>query len=1387
MMVDGAEKTTSQSNTKVPDEKQMVKRFRRSAAGYDEQLPSDIRPPRVLQRTLNYLFDEVIGGAPLATVHKFVWDRTRSIRNDFSIQRVTKLDDLKIAIDCFERIARFHILSLHQLSRQDEDNGEFDHHQEREQLNNTLLSLMYYYDDSRSILTSANEAEFRAYCIIFEIQDQRPDLEDRVQLWPRSLIYDKRVQIALKIYAAAGNSSDEQGPLRPRTSFSIAQANSARFWALVQSQAVPYILACVAEIYFNFIRSTALETIWKAYKVKRPGPQPHDWVLSDLTPALGFDHEDQTRDFCEDHGFSILEKESGEAYVELGSVTGKYLTDSKSRRKQIFSQTIVEAKRLGRTLPAVINGLSVSEAQAQGLVQDPAETFSSSASNNESLFITGDSDEETKKEVRETDTSKPKDKSTKKTAVIGPSTQPLVPTPTIFGKPSSKPNPFATVGTFGVPTPLTSVSQPSNSSATSKPSTPTLSGSNPFDKPPKFNFWPNKTATNDSSISLPTTTPPAALPVQETKSPEDPPSSIFKVPAPFQTDSKSTKPLFGAQDEKSPNNPISTPPSPKTSDSTTQVGLIPSASATKPSATISNPFQWPKPPITTESAPVSKPFFDWQKPSAATQASQSDPKLTSLSEVPEPPTAREPSSTFSFFNEPPKTKESSSLFSFLNEPPKTEESSSPFSFLNEPPKTEESSSPFPTLNEPPKSKVSNPPFVFPNEPTIPPKRSTTDDSGMPSPFSAPNDTSSAADPSKLSGQFSPSQITPTLPNQDPIQPATESSKNIRELKLAPANILPSLRKPNLSPFMPATSPAEQAKVKPPEPDPRPAVLEQLSASLMTDEGGLFAQFMEYTLSSVVKNAFYQVKDEQSWERAGEVRAILLSKKYFKRWKRIAWARGLRRGKDERRKLAQSMREKPGNPPQQQEDLGRSLLVNESGRGRQETISMAPPSRNKRKSLPDDLDLHSQRNAETPASKKQKLVNDSGGGRQETNLMAPPSRNKRKSLPDDLDLHAQQTAETPVSKKQRREERIQKAQLLASRRIENHHRRSKTLGSPLSLPRVREHSNSLRSFRPDFSHLGDGSILSHKVLQKARHLVPSVKLDTTRTDYFLLKSRGIDSNTTLIPRASRKRPRDEPHPDGIKIRKPSQPDPYSPAAGRFSVNSVKVSTSARAGTSSANNVKPSISARAGTNSAKNFRPPTAATTISSSTNDVQLSRSAPAASANEEYDSDEALLAQVRAVRHAMEQDIAWFRAEREKSRFSATTSSSSRKSKKQHISPRNETEKERRLREFKSTPSRTEQRLKATKANGLLPTDWNGFGEMRAAKANTKAARSPERDSSRPVTVKDETVDITDWEGEEETSEEYEDDAGFEQDWEYSNVAKGKEAKGSSFEDAIEL
>lgn len=315
-------------DTKVPSEDCMVKRYRRPAAGYEEQLPSDIRPPLVLRKTLDYLMDEIVGGSePLANVHKFVWDRTRAIRNDFSIQQVTKVEELRIAISCFERIARFHILSLHQLARASDNSGDFDAYQEREQLNNTLLSLMYYYDDSRNRLVSPNEPEFRAYCVIFEIQDQRPDMEDRAQNWSPKILKDRRVQTAFKLYAAAASSSDAQGPLRPQAPNAIAQANTPRFFEIVRSPAVPYLLACVAEIYFHKVRRTALDTIWKAYRIKRGGKgKVEDWTLKDVTDNLGFDEEEEAQTYCEEHGFTVSEKENGEAYVDLTSVSSRYLS-----------------------------------------------------------------------------------------------------------------------------------------------------------------------------------------------------------------------------------------------------------------------------------------------------------------------------------------------------------------------------------------------------------------------------------------------------------------------------------------------------------------------------------------------------------------------------------------------------------------------------------------------------------------------------------------------------------------------------------------------------------------------------------------------------------------------------------------------------------------------------------------------------------------------------------------------------------------------------------------------------------------------------------------------------------------------------------------------------
>lgn len=292
----------------VPYEDYMVKRFRRSAAGDDEQLPSDIRPPLVLQKTLNYLLEELVNGPDvLSKVHKFVWDRTRGIRNDFSIQQVTEPDDVRIAMDCFERIARFHILALHQLSLSENvENSDFDAHQELEQLNKTLLSLTYYYDDNRDRVTSPNEAEFRAYTIMIEIEYPRPRLEQRAGAWPKPILEDAQVQMALGLYAICGGIEDGQGPWFAGSSFELAQGNPRSFFSILKSPKVPYLLACVAEISFYHIRGLILESIWEEFKDGEANSlDMGDLLEEDVRAILGFDDVDQATRFCLSHGITM--------------------------------------------------------------------------------------------------------------------------------------------------------------------------------------------------------------------------------------------------------------------------------------------------------------------------------------------------------------------------------------------------------------------------------------------------------------------------------------------------------------------------------------------------------------------------------------------------------------------------------------------------------------------------------------------------------------------------------------------------------------------------------------------------------------------------------------------------------------------------------------------------------------------------------------------------------------------------------------------------------------------------------------------------------------------------------------------------------------------------
>ncbi len=363
----------------------MVKRFRRSAAGDDEQLPSDIRPPLVLQKTLNYLLEEVVNGPEaLWKVHKFVWDRTRAIRNDFSIQQVTKPEDVQIAMDCFERIARFHILALHQLCLpENAENSDFDPHQELEQLNKTLLSLTYYYDDNRDKVNSPNEAEFRAYTIMIEIQYPRPELERRALGWREPVFEDRLVQLALRLYAACG---DGQGVLFAGTRFEIPRASPRSFFVSLKSDEVPYLLACVAEIFFYHIRSLILESIWRAYQEEVANSvQTTEWLEADVQAILGYDDERDTRKFLFDHGLDVTTVNKKDC-VDLRREFHHYY-----RGRQIYSQKIVEAKRVFRTYLEITNGLAPPQEGIEEAIEDLRAAAHEAY---EPLFVSDDSDDE---------------------------------------------------------------------------------------------------------------------------------------------------------------------------------------------------------------------------------------------------------------------------------------------------------------------------------------------------------------------------------------------------------------------------------------------------------------------------------------------------------------------------------------------------------------------------------------------------------------------------------------------------------------------------------------------------------------------------------------------------------------------------------------------------------------------------------------------------------------------------------------------------------------------------------------------------------------------------------------------------------------------------------
>jgi len=89
----------------------------------------------LLQKTLDYLFHDLLGRAGFSQTYTFIRDRSRAVRNDFTMQH----ESGHIAIECHNRCARFHILALHF----ERDKPGFSVALEEQQLMNSKISLSF--------------------------------------------------------------------------------------------------------------------------------------------------------------------------------------------------------------------------------------------------------------------------------------------------------------------------------------------------------------------------------------------------------------------------------------------------------------------------------------------------------------------------------------------------------------------------------------------------------------------------------------------------------------------------------------------------------------------------------------------------------------------------------------------------------------------------------------------------------------------------------------------------------------------------------------------------------------------------------------------------------------------------------------------------------------------------------------------------------------------------------------------------------------------------------------------------------------------------------------------------------------------------------------------
>ena len=821
--------------------------------------------------------------------------------------------------------------------------------------------------------------------------------------------------------------------------------------------------------------------------------------------------------------------------------------DTNSGRRQIWNQRLVETKRHGRAYSDVINGRSVATCRDLCLLESGTsedESFRGrdggmAEEEEEDLFVQAPA---SSTDDNQHDSAKTQTNDTSATPSLASTLFSNSPQPTTssFGTglavTSAKPNPFATTAAALKANPFQAASALGRTGET--PQAPV----NPFAKAAAaLNANSQGTgALGTPSSSGTAASGPAAPSLFSTGSAS---SSIFatgSAPSSFPTIGGATSLLSTSS---SPFGGLTSSAGPKTSPfATTNSSNPPAFPSFAPSSlapSTSAPFGQVATPAPSESP---KPLFQAFVEPAPDEADGQDSNQTGNQ-----PTHGPVSST-------PSATPAASLF----------QPSAPSNPFQEPKPLELGSlMSTPTIDN--SSSVDKPPFPpplqFPSQQTSTPKPAGSDKlmSGAlsASPRAPTFDSATLDQPSTAKPTTSPFSSSSQPLDQQPAASSTSDSP-----EPASSNFVPSQRPPPFS-SPPSTPAAIQNEVnsrfsisRTPDQsshEERQKVISNLAREYVSEDYGILEQALEYLVGEVIfKDESKRVEREQELQRLYDAKLHVFGKRYFRKWKTLTWARYMAKRGNSFRQSMQKMQEDALRAQKEAESKARAAAA-ERDEIFEDWLQQTRSETAARKSS-------SPRATEAP--KLPTEVKAPNGG----SLQNPPREKEIKSVTRSLVNGHSTSKESSAQRK--------------VNNIGHRHTQSQTM-KPLPTPYAKEppHRSSLDSSRPHhLDTVNPQQEPTHRKKHKGamnkdastnhrgsagRNDDSRISRDTTRTDYFALKARGITLATPSWRRVTKRaRGSDDhtyPQANPTKLARHASHEPNS----HVSLNSRSTSSSSQA--------------------------------------------------------------------------------------------------------------------------------------------------------------------------------------------------------------------------------